>query len=67
MLEKEANDDKSLPELTNAICLALLRKKDDWIGSTGTSEWFSQNDAGKAESKFNDFANKEAAKFEKVS
>lgn len=67
MLEKEADDDKSLPELTNAICLALLRKRDDWIGSTGTSEWYSGNDAGKAESKFNDFANKEAAKFEKVS
>jgi Protein of unknown function (DUF1517) len=66
ILEKEANDDKSLPELTNAICLALLRKKDFWIGSYGTSQWFGQNDAGKAESKFNEFANKEAAKFEKV-
>lgn len=66
ILEKEANDDKSLPELTNAICLALLRKSDDWIGAAGTSQWFGQDDAGKAESQFNDYANKEAAKFEKV-
>lgn len=66
ILEREANDDKSLAELTNVICLALLRQSDNWIGSTGTSEWYGQNDAGKAESKFNDFANKEAAKFEKV-
>ena len=66
ILENEANDDKSLPELTHAICLALLRKSDQWIGACGTSEWFGQNDAGKAESRFNDFANKEASKFEKV-
>ena len=66
ILEREAKDDKSLAELTNAICLALLRKKDDWIGAAGTGEWFSQNDGGKAESKFNDYANKEAFKFEKV-
>lgn len=66
MLEKEADDDKSLSELTNAVCLALLRKSDDWIGACGTSEWFGQDDGGKAESKFNEFANKEAAKFEKV-
>lgn len=67
ILEKEANDDKTLPELTHAICLALLRKSDEWIGAAGTGQWFSGNDAGKAESLFNDFANKEATKFEKVS
>lgn len=66
ILEREAEDSKSLPELTNSICLALLRKKDFWIGAAGISEWFSQNDAGKAESRFNDYANKEAFKFEKV-
>jgi Protein of unknown function (DUF1517) len=66
MLEKEASDDKSLSELTNAICLALLRKSDQWIGAYGTSQWFGRNDAGKAESLFNDFSNKEATKFEKV-
>ena len=66
ILEREANDDKSLPELTHAIALALLRKSDEWVGAAGTSNWFSQNDAGKAESRFNDLANAEAAKFEKV-
>ena len=66
ILEREANDDKSLSELTHAICLALLRKSDEWVGAAGTSSWFSQNDAGKAESRFNDLANAEAAKFEKV-
>ena len=66
ILEREANNDKSLPELTHAIALALLRKSDDWVGAAGTSDWFSQNDAGKAESRFNDLANAEAAKFEKV-
>ncbi|CAB9510923.1 Protein of unknown function (DUF1517) [Seminavis robusta] len=65
ILEREANDDKSLPELTNAICLALMRKSDEWVGAAGVSEWYGQDDSGKAESKFNDFANREAAKFEK--
>jgi uncharacterized membrane protein len=45
--------------------LALLRKKDDWSGACSSSKWFSENDAGKAESYFNDLANTEAAKFEK--
>lgn len=66
ILEREAKDDKSLPELTHAIALALLRKSDEWVGAAGTSDWFGQNDAGKAESRFNDLANAEAAKFEKV-
>jgi hypothetical protein len=66
MLEKEANDDKSLSKLTNAICLSLLRKSDQWIGACGTSQWFGRNDAGKAERLFNDFSNEEATKFEKV-
>lgn len=66
MLEKAAKDDKSLSQLTNAICLALLRKNDQWIGACGTSQWFGRNDAGKAEILFNGYANREATKFEKV-
>ena len=55
-----------LARLGNEVCLALLRKSDDWVAACSESKWFSQNDAGKAESCFNDWANKEAAKFEKV-
>jgi uncharacterized membrane protein len=46
--------------------LALLRRSDDWVAACSASEWFKQDDAGKAESLFNDWANREAAKFEKV-
>ena len=55
-----------LSRLANEVCLELLRKSDDWIGACSTSEWFRQDDAGKAESLFNDWANREASKFEKV-
>lgn len=65
ILEREAAADKTLPELTHAIALALLRKSDDWVGAAGSSDWFGQKDSGKAESKFNDLSNAEAAKFEK--
>ncbi len=71
LLERQANkidEDSESPELAqmaNEVCLALLRKKDDWTGACSSSKWFSENDAGKAESYFNDLANTEAAKFEK--
>jgi uncharacterized membrane protein len=51
--------------MASSVCLALLRRTDDWVAACSTSEWFKQDDAGKAESLFNDWANKEAAKFEK--
>ena len=54
-----------LAQLANNVCLALLRKSDDWTAACSMSKWFSQNDAGKAESLFNDMSNREAAKFEK--
>ena len=57
---------QALSRLANNVCLALLRKKDDWVGACSESKWFSGNDEGKAESCFNDYANREAAKFEKV-
>jgi len=66
ILEREAADDKPLPELTHSICLALLRKSDEWVGAAGASNWYGMNDAGKAESQFNEWANAEAMKFEKV-
>lgn len=70
-LEKSArsasssSNKRTLAQLANTVCLALLRKSDDWTGACSTSQWFSQNDAGKAESRFNDMCNREAAKFEK--
>uniref|UniRef100_A0A7S2UEM4 Uncharacterized protein n=1 Tax=Attheya septentrionalis TaxID=420275 RepID=A0A7S2UEM4_9STRA len=54
-----------LARLTNEVCLALLRKSDEWVGACSESKWFSQKDAGKAEGLYNDWSNKEAAKFEK--
>jgi len=69
ILERESDNSGSEPqelsELANAVCLTLLRKSDDWISACSQSEWFGQNDAGKAERLFNDWSNQEAAKFEK--
>mmetsp|Transcript_21554 Transcript_21554/g.31907 ORF Transcript_21554/g.31907 Transcript_21554/m.31907 type:complete len:238 (+) Transcript_21554:93-806(+) len=69
LLEKESNSYGSEPEelskLCNVVCLTLLRRQDDWISACSESDWFGQNDAGKAESLFNDWSNQEAAKFEK--
>lgn len=56
----------TLARLANEVCLQLLRKQDDWTAACSESKWFSQNDAAKAESYFNELANREAAKFEKV-
>ena len=71
LLEKKAksSDDSpaQLAKLCSDVSLALLRKSDDWTAACSSSQWFSGNDAGKAERTFNDLANKEAAKFEKVS
>ena len=71
MLEESSNEGGDSPyelaQFGNEVCLALLRKSDEWTAACSSSEWFSENDAGKAERTFNDLANKEAMKFEKVS
>lgn len=54
-----------LARLCNDVCLSLLRKSTDWTAAASDSEWFSWNDAGRAESLYNDWANREAAKYEK--
>jgi len=59
------NDSPALAKLSEDVCLALLRKSDDWLGACSDSKWFNQKDYGKAESQFNDWSNREAAKFEK--
>lgn len=72
MLEDNArwidDDDEStsLADLAHEVCIALLRKKDFWTAAYCQSKWFSEKDSGKAESQFNEWANAEAAKFEKV-
>jgi hypothetical protein len=62
--ESDANED--LARMANNVCLDLMRKSDDWVAACSTSKWFSSKDAGKAESYYNDLANSEAVKFEKV-
>jgi len=64
-----ADDDEpgSLADLAHEVCLSLLRKEASWTAACSASEWFSANDYGKAEAQFNEWANAEAAKFEKVS
>jgi len=52
--------------MCHATCLGLLRKSDDWIGACSDSKWFKGDDGSKAESLYNQWADREAAKFEKV-
>lgn len=60
------NEASSLADLAHDVCLTLLRKKDIWTAASSDSKWFSSKDSGKAESLYNEWANIEAAKFEKV-
>jgi len=64
--EKTGNEPQELARLANEVSLTLMRKSDDWISAASTSKWFSEKDAGKAESYYNDLANDEAVKYEKV-
>ena len=70
LLERKAKAESDTPyalaRMCYDVCMALLRKEDDWVSASSTSEWFKGGDAGKAESTFNTWADKEAAKFEKV-
>lgn len=58
--------DSHLSQMCHQVCLALLRKSDDWIAACSESKWFKGDDYGKAESLYNQWADREAAKFEKV-
>lgn len=62
-LDSDANED--LARMSNDVCLDLMRKSDDWVAACSTSKWFGQNDAGKAESYYNELSNNIATKFEK--
>mmetsp|Transcript_3116 Transcript_3116/g.3605 ORF Transcript_3116/g.3605 Transcript_3116/m.3605 type:complete len:260 (-) Transcript_3116:131-910(-) len=65
MRDSGGDDPEELSQLANHVCLALLRRSSDWIAASSESKWFKTDDAGKAESLFNDWSNREAAKFEK--
>lgn len=60
------NEPQELSRMANDVCLALMRKSDDWIGACSASKWFKGDNAGQAESYYNELANTEAMKFEKV-
>ena len=51
--------------LTQEVCLSLLRRRDSWTAASSASQWFKEDDAGRAESLYNEWANREAVKFEK--
>ncbi|GKY94155.1 hypothetical protein MPSEU_000381600 [Mayamaea pseudoterrestris] len=61
----DSSSSADLARLTNEVCLQLLRRSDDWTAACSESQWYGQNDSGKAESYYNDLATREAAKFEK--
>jgi len=66
MIEKSARENSNnVGKLSNDVCLAVLRRRDDWVAACSDSKWFSQNDAGQAERYFSDWSNREASKFEK--
>jgi hypothetical protein len=45
--------DSALSKMCHEICLSLLRSSDNWISSGSQSEWYKQDDSGKAESTYN--------------
>jgi len=61
----EGYGDSQLSKMCHEISLALLRKSDNWVGACSESEWFKEQDMGKAESVYNLWADREACKFEK--
>mmetsp|Transcript_11816 Transcript_11816/g.25186 ORF Transcript_11816/g.25186 Transcript_11816/m.25186 type:complete len:258 (+) Transcript_11816:170-943(+) len=61
----EGYGDSHLSKFCHETCLALLRKSDNWVGACSDSEWFKEQEMGKAESKYNLWADREACKFEK--
>lgn len=57
--------DSKLSKMCHDVCLTLLRQSDSWTAACSEYEWFKGNDAGKAESLYNQWADREASKFEK--
>ncbi|KAL3802724.1 hypothetical protein ACHAW5_003975 [Stephanodiscus triporus] len=61
----DGRGDSRLSRMCHEICLALLRKSDDWISACSDRRWFKEQDMGKAESVYNLWADREACKFER--
>mmetsp|Transcript_9993 Transcript_9993/g.17082 ORF Transcript_9993/g.17082 Transcript_9993/m.17082 type:complete len:258 (-) Transcript_9993:168-941(-) len=57
--------DSKLSKMCHDVCLTLMRQSDSWTAACSESEWFKESDAGKAESLYNQWADREASKFEK--
>ena len=57
--------DSKLSKMCHDVCLTLLRQSEYWTAACSESEWFKESDAGKAESLYNQWADREASKFEK--
>ncbi|KAL3823904.1 hypothetical protein ACHAXA_005486 [Cyclostephanos tholiformis] len=62
---EDGRGDSKLSTMCHEVCLALLRKSDDWISACSDSRWFKEQDMGKAESLYNLWADREACKFER--
>jgi len=61
----DGRGDSKLSKMCHEICLSLLRKSDDWLSACSTSIWYKESDMSKAESLYNQWADREACKFEK--
>ncbi|GAX22835.1 hypothetical protein FisN_24Lu129 [Fistulifera solaris] len=51
--------------LVKEVCLALLRRSDDWTAASSESQWFKFRESARAEAQFHEWADAEALKFEK--
>jgi len=63
--DSDAGGDSKLSKMCHEVCLALLRKSDDWISACSDRKWYKEQDMTKAESTYNLWADREACKFEK--
>ena len=57
--------DSKLSKMCHEVCLALLRRSDDWISACSDRRWYKEQDMTKAESTYNLWADREACKFER--
>ena len=60
-----AGGDSKLSKMCHEVCLALLRRSDDWISACSDRRWYKEQDMTKAESTYNLWADREACKFER--
>ena len=61
----DAGGDSKLSKMCHEVCVALLRRSDDWISACSDRRWYREQDMTKAESTYNLWADREACKFER--